>query len=73
MRKGWSQLQLANRMNEAAKHHDGTAQLCSLVVMISKWENGAKVPGEYNRRLLAETLGITVADLGLAEDPDFLW
>jgi hypothetical protein len=71
--QGWTQLVLAQRMRDIAVHHGGTALLTSLKVMISKWENEHKEPDEFNRRLLAATLGTTVADLGLSEDPDFLW
>ncbi|MFF5085326.1 hypothetical protein ACFY36_50505 [Actinoplanes sp. NPDC000266] len=39
--------------------------------MLSKWENGHKVPSQYNRHLLAHALGVTVVDLGLWADPDF--
>ncbi|GGN37753.1 hypothetical protein GCM10010109_63990 [Actinoplanes campanulatus] len=73
MRQGWTQLVLAQRMRDIAVDHGGTAELISLKAMISKWENGHKEPDEFNRRLLAAALGATVADLGLAEDPDFLW
>jgi hypothetical protein len=72
-RRGWTQLVLAQRMRDIAVHHGGTALLISLKAMISKWENGHKEPDEFNRRLLAVTLDTTVADLGLSEDPDFLW
>lgn len=72
-RQGWTQLVLAQRMRDMAVQHGGTAELISLKAMISKWENGHKEADEFNRRLLAATLGTTVADLGLPEDPDFLW
>jgi hypothetical protein len=68
-----SQIQLAQRMRDIAAEHGGTATLACLKVMISKWENEVKAPNEYNRRLLAAALGVTVADLGLPEDPDYLW
>lgn len=73
MRRRWTQLQLAQRMRDVAAKHGGTAELRSLVIMISKWEHDAKIPNHYNRHLLAEALQITVADLGLPEDPDFFW
>jgi len=60
-------------MRDVAAKHGGTAELRSLVIMISKWEHDAKIPNHYNRHLLAEALQITVADLGLPEDPDFFW
>jgi hypothetical protein len=68
-----SQIQLAQRMRDTAVDHGGTATLACLKVMISKWENEVKVPNEYNRRLLAAAMGVTVADLGLPEDPDYIW
>lgn len=68
-----SQIQLAQRMRDIAVDHGGTATLAALKVMISKWENEVKAPNEYNRRLLAAALGVTVADLGLPEDPDYVW
>lgn len=73
MARQWSQLHFAYRMREVAKTHGRTATLASLKVMISKWEHDVKLPNEYNRHLLAATLGVTVADLGLTEDPDFVW
>ncbi|MBG0567546.1 helix-turn-helix domain-containing protein [Actinoplanes aureus] len=73
MRRRWTQLRLAQRMRQIAVNRGGTAELRSLTVMISKWENGLKEPNEYNRHLLAAALGIPVADLGLPEDPDFCW
>lgn len=68
-----SQIQLAQRMRDIAVDHGGTATRAALKVMISKWENEVKAPNEYNRRLLAAALGVTVADLGLPEDPDYIW
>jgi hypothetical protein len=68
-----SQIQLAQRMRDIAVDHGGTATLAALKVMISKWENDVKAPNEYNRRLLAAALGVTVTDLGLPEDPDYMW
>lgn len=47
--------------------------MAALKIMVSKWENDRVIPGEFNRRLLAESLEIRVADLGLSEDPDFAW
>jgi transcriptional regulator with XRE-family HTH domain len=73
MARQWSQVHFAQRMRDVAASHGRTATLPSLKIMISKWENGAMVPNEYNRHLLAATLQVTVADLGLSEDPDFVW
>lgn len=69
----WSQMQLAQRMRENAVHHGRTAALAYLKVIISKWENEVKLPNEFNRRWLADSLGITVADLGQPENPDYVW
>jgi transcriptional regulator with XRE-family HTH domain len=69
----WSQMQLAQRMRENAVHHGGTAALVYLKMIISKWECEIKLPNEHSRRWLAESLGITVADLGQPENPDYMW
>lgn len=69
----WSQIQLAQRMRENAVDHGRTATLAYLKVIISKWETEIKLPNEYNRRWLADSLGVTVADLGQPEDPDYVW
>lgn len=45
----------------------------SLKNMISNWELDKKTPNELNRHLLAHVLEVTVADLGLPQDPDFFW
>ena len=73
MAKQWSQHQLAYRMIEVGAKHRGSARLGSLLIMVSKWENGRKVPTQYNRHLLAATLEISVEDLGLDVDPDFVF
>lgn len=73
MARRWSQVHFAQRMRDVAEAHGKTATLPSLKIMISKWENGAMLPNEYNRHLLAATLQVSVADLGLSEDPDFVW
>jgi ribosome-binding protein aMBF1 (putative translation factor) len=73
MAKQWSQHQLAHRMIEVGAKHRGSARLGSLLIMVSKWENGRKVPTQYNRHLLAATLEISVEDLGLDVDPDFVF
>ncbi|MFI5496576.1 hypothetical protein [Actinoplanes sp. NPDC051859] len=38
-----------------------------------RWETNFNVPNEANRRLLALVLDVTVAELGMTEDPDFVW
>ncbi|WP_380163780.1 helix-turn-helix domain-containing protein [Jannaschia sp. R86511] len=40
----------------------------SLKVALSRWENGHQIPDGTNRRLLADALGVPVADLGF-DDP----
>jgi transcriptional regulator with XRE-family HTH domain len=69
----WSQLTMAQHMRDIAAAHEGTATLASLPVMISKWEHEEKMPNLYNRHLLAATLQVSLSDLGLPEDPDFVW
>ena len=69
----WSQLQLAHRMREVGAAHRGAATLESLLIMLSKWENGRKRPSQYNLHLLAASLEIPVAALGLPVDPDFVF
>ena len=70
----WSLQQLALQMRlHARKRGDPAAAVSSLKPMISKWEHDRAQPDENNRRLLAAVLRVTVEDLGLAEDPDFVW
>jgi len=71
--RGWSHQQLAGRMILVAKSHGGTASSESLVTSLSRWENDSRTADERNRHLLADALGVGVADLGLSEDPDFVW
>jgi len=40
----------------------------SLKTMISRWENGHRIPDPYNREILCAALGIREADLGLTGD-----
>ena len=70
--KRWSQLQLAYRMREVGNRNRGSATIESLLIMLSKWENDRKRPNQYNLHLLAESLDIPVAALGLPVDPDFI-
>ncbi|GIM95704.1 hypothetical protein Ato02nite_074970 [Paractinoplanes toevensis] len=70
----WSLQQLALHMRlYAAKRGDPAPGVLSLKPMISRWEHDKAKPDEYNRRLLAAVLQVTVADLDLPEDPDFIW
>ncbi len=72
--KGWSHLQMGVQMELVARGHGGTAATREgLRSELSKWENGRVKPEQHNRRLLAETLGVTVEDLGLTQDPYFKW
>jgi len=65
---------LALRMQrEARRRHEAAAAVSSLKCMISKWEHDRIAPDEYNRRLLAASLSVTVEELGLTKDPDFVW
>ena len=73
LRRRWSQQQLVMQMHLVAAGRGGTASNEALKIMVSKWENDRVIPGEFNRRLLAASLGIRVVDLGLSEDPDFVW
>ncbi|XVU24233.1 helix-turn-helix domain-containing protein [Actinoplanes sp. CA-054009] len=72
-RRGWSQPDLARNMVKVAAEFGGTAELASLKPMISKWENDHIEPDQYNRHLLAQTLGVKVTELGLWVDPFFVW
>lgn len=69
----WSQLQLAHRMREVGAAHRGAATIDSLLIMLSKWENGRKRPNQYNLHLLAASLEVPVVALGLPVDPDFVF
>jgi hypothetical protein len=71
----WSHQQLARRMILAGEKRRGrTASAASLVRMQSGWERSdGQVADERNRHLLADALEVEVADLGLSEDPDFIW
>lgn len=69
----WSQMQLVHRMREVAVEHRGTATIASLLIMLSKWENGRKHPSQYNLHLVAASLEISVETLGLPIDPDFVF
>ena len=73
-KRHWSLTQLAQQMRyEASRHGEVAPAEDSLRQMISRWENDRRVPDEYNRHLLAAALGVEVSDLGMTEDPDFVW
>ena len=70
----WSLQQMAQHMRlYAGKRGDPAPAASSLKPMISRWEHDKAKPDENNRRLVAAVLQVTVKDLGLAEDPDFIW
>ena len=73
MAKQWSQLQLAHRMREVGAKRRGAATVASLLIMLSKWENGRKVANQYNLHLLAAALEIPVESLNLPVDPDYVF
>jgi DNA-binding transcriptional regulator YiaG len=67
----WKQPRLAEEMRTVAVRH-GFAKLPeTLITMISRWEDGWKVPSQRYRNLLAEAIGVQVKQLGLRADPDF--
>ncbi|WP_199514271.1 helix-turn-helix domain-containing protein [Nucisporomicrobium flavum] len=71
--KQWSQLQLAHRMRAVGNAHRGAAEVASLLIMLSKWENDRKRPNQYNLHLLAAALEVEVGSLQLPVDPDFVF
>jgi hypothetical protein len=48
------------------------AKTTSLVPMIGRWEHGGRI-GQQSLHLLAEALGVSVAELGMPIDPDYPW
>jgi transcriptional regulator with XRE-family HTH domain len=72
--KKWTQERLAKQLElEAREVHYVPPKTASFESMVSRWERDLQVPEEINRRLLAAALGVEVSDLGLTEDPDFVW
>lgn len=66
--RGYSQADLVGRMRLVAARY----RRCGVDRrQISRWENGTHTPDPYSRHLLAEALGITVADLGLSPNRYF--
>src|SRR3954451_24452889 len=58
--RGYSQSDLVGRMRLVAARY----RRCGVDRrQISRWENGTHTPDPYSRHLLAEALGVTVADL----------
>jgi hypothetical protein len=60
-------------MRKVGATHRGAATIASLLIMLSKWENDRKRPNQYNLHLLAASLDIPVAALGVPVDPDFVF
>jgi transcriptional regulator with XRE-family HTH domain len=72
--RGLSHLRMAERMERVARGHGGTAATRGgQRTQLSKWEHDLVTPNQHNRRLIAETLQVSVADLGLYQDPYFRW
>jgi hypothetical protein len=70
-RRGWSQPRLAAEMHRVARACQRVLPGAeSLKTMISRWENGHRVPDTYNREVLCVALGIPVSALGLPDDVD---
>jgi len=63
--RGWTQGQLMRAMRARARI-DGheLPDSGTLRVMLSRWENGRHHPAPFYRRLIAEALDMTEADLG---------
>jgi ribosome-binding protein aMBF1 (putative translation factor) len=74
LRRQWTQASLVLQIRLVA-HAKGLVLPAdrSLTAMLSRWERGHKVPSELYRRLLCQALGIRVTDIGLTEDPDYVW
>ncbi|MEU7868424.1 helix-turn-helix transcriptional regulator [Dactylosporangium sp. NPDC049140] len=69
-RKHWSQDRLNDHIRRVAVlHAKPAASQESLKVMISRWENGKKIPDQYSRRLLSLALDVAPETLGLPLDP----
>jgi hypothetical protein len=70
-RRGWSQPRLATEMHRVARACQRVLPgVDSLKTMISRWENGHRVPDTYNREVVCAALGIPVSALGLPDDID---
>lgn len=74
MRREWTQASLIHQMRLVARARGLVLPADrSLTAMLSRWERGHKGLSELYRRLLCEALGIRVSDIGLTEDPDYVW
>ena len=70
---GWTQLTLANRLQEVgAWYRGGPKFTSSLISMISRWERDEIVPDAYNAHVLAEALFLEVGELGFPIDPHYM-
>jgi transcriptional regulator with XRE-family HTH domain len=70
----WTQARLALQLElEAPEKNYKPPKTTSFKSNISRWEKDLQIPNEAHRRLLAAALKVEVSDLGLTEDPDFVW
>jgi len=68
-RLGWSQPRLAHAMRQEARRRNRRLPVPeSLKTMVSRWENGHRIPDPFNREILCAALGIDEEDLGLGGD-----
>jgi transcriptional regulator with XRE-family HTH domain len=73
-RRGWSQGRLAQVMLEVGRAHNrAPANATSLKTMLSRWENGKRLPDQFNRRLLSLALRVDPSELRLTLDPFDDW
>jgi transcriptional regulator with XRE-family HTH domain len=72
--RGWSQSRLVLEIERLARERGiGVASRASLKTAVSRWENGHVVPDELYAGMLAEALGTSPSDLGLASLESILW
>lgn len=71
---GWTLERLAYEMRLVADGYGiPIANTKTLVPKLSRWQHDERPPGQRNLHVLAEALGVPVAELGLPVDPDFPW
>ena len=73
LKRGWTLQRAAWQMEHIAVSHGGNASRKSLRAMLLRWEHDQNKPGEFNRRVVAETFDVTVAHLGMRANPYFRW
>jgi hypothetical protein len=73
LQRGWTLERTAWQMEHVATSHGGNASRESLKAMLIRWEHDQNEPGEFNRRVVAETFDVTVAHLGMRANPYFRW